>query len=115
MARLARADLLVTGVHRLAAHITGLDRIHAPEVVEYGLQAPETASGKSGEFLLCVGHVVLPFFAVSVLFCRIEADQITVCRIRAAAKSGAHRLRTLRGSEQDVPKRPARRRTPGPR
>src|SRR5436190_20848195 len=109
MARLARADLLVTGVHRLAAHITGLDRIHAPEVVEYGLQAPETASGKSGELLLCVGHVVLPFFAVSVIFCRSEADQITVCRIRAAAKSGPQRLRTLRGSERERRTEPARR------
>src|SRR5207247_7747317 len=103
MARLARADLLVTGVGRLAAHVTGLDRIHAPEVVEYGLQAPETASGKSGELLRCVGHVVLPFFAVSVLFCRIEADQITVCRIRAAAKCGGPHLPSLGGIEHEPP------------
>src|SRR5438552_17316033 len=74
VARLARADLLVTGIHRLTAHVTGLDRLDALQVVEYGLQAPETASGKSGDFLPCVGHVIFPFFALSVLFCRVEAD-----------------------------------------
>src|SRR5260221_7284169 len=29
----------------------------------------------------------LPFFTVSVLFCRIEADHITVCRIRVRGKA----------------------------
>src|SRR5258706_16464671 len=96
MARLARAHLLVTGVRRLAAHVAGLDRIHALEFVEYGLQAPETAAGKSGDFLPCIGHVVLPFFSVSVLFCRVEAGHLTVCRNRSAAEPGAHRLRTPR-------------------
>src|SRR5258706_15706813 len=96
MAGFPRADLLVTGVRRPAAHVTGLHRIHALEIVEYGLQAPETASGKSGDFLPCIGHVVLPFFSVSVLFCRVEAGHFTVCRIRSAAKPGAHRLRTPR-------------------
>src|SRR5256885_14948368 len=95
MARLARADLLVTGVRRLAAHVTVLDRIHAPEIVEYSLQAPETASGKSGEFLLCFGHVVSPFFAVSVLFCLIEAFPITVCRIPSCAQCRDHPLPSL--------------------
>src|SRR6266540_130593 len=89
MARLTRADLLVTGVRRLASHVAGLDRFHALQVVEYGLQAPETASGKRSDFLSCFGHVVLPFFTVSVLFCRVGADRITVCRIRSAAKSPA--------------------------
>src|SRR5882762_8201275 len=72
MARLARADLLVRGVRCPAAHATGLDGIHALEIVEDGFQAPETASGKSGDFLLCDGHVVSPFFAIGVLFCRVK-------------------------------------------
>src|SRR5258708_35110780 len=87
MARLARADLLVTGVRRPAAHVTGLHRIHALEIVEYGLQAPETASGQSGDFLPCVGHVVSPFFAVGVLFCRVNADHVTACRIRSSGQA----------------------------
>src|SRR5256885_10678042 len=104
MAGFPRADLLVTGVRRRAAHITRLDRIHALEVVEYGLQAPETASGKSGDFLHCLGHIVLPFFAVGVLFCQIEADRITVCRIRSAAKPGARCLRVPEESNMSLPR-----------
>src|SRR5260221_6993420 len=36
----------------------------------------------------------LPFFTVSVLFCRIEADHITVCRIRVRgqARDASYRL-----------------------
>src|SRR2546430_8872633 len=34
--------------------------------------------------LPCVGHVVSPFFAVGVLFCRVKADHVTACRIRHA-------------------------------
>src|SRR5256885_10262755 len=115
MAGLARADLLVTGVRRPAAHVAGLDRIHALEVVEYGLQTPETASGKSRYFLSCVDHVVSPFFADGVLFCRVEADRITVCRIRSAAKPVAHRFTSPGGIEHESPAQPARRSTLCPR
>src|SRR5258705_12019999 len=68
VAGLARADLLVAGVCRLSPHVAGLDRFHALEVVEYGLQAPETASGQSGDFLPCVGHVVCLFLRLACYF-----------------------------------------------
>src|SRR5437899_476453 len=102
MAGLPRADIRVSRVRRPATHVTGLNRIHSLEIVEYGLQAPETASGKSGDFLPCVGHVVSPFFAVGVLFCRIKADHITVCRIRSAGQARRVRYRPSEESNMSL-------------
>src|SRR2546429_5968568 len=52
---------------------------------------------------LCVGHVVSPFFAVGVLFCRIKADHIiTVCRIRSAGQARRVRYRPSEESNMSL-------------
>ena len=46
------AYFVVGGVRSLAAHVTGLDRLHALQLVVHGFQAPETTAGKSRNFVV---------------------------------------------------------------
>src|SRR5205085_8899699 len=46
MAAAPRAHLVVVGIRGLAPHVTGLDRLHALELVEDRLEAPEAAAGE---------------------------------------------------------------------
>src|SRR5215467_1167776 len=56
-----RADLRIGRVRGLPAHVSGLDRFHAPQIVEYRLQAPEASASKRRDFLCRVNHVVAFF------------------------------------------------------
>src|SRR5712692_3052296 len=68
VAGIPRADVLVARVRRPSSHIAGFDRLHALQVVVYGFQAPEAASGESGDFLARVGHVVCLFSRIACYF-----------------------------------------------
>src|SRR3981189_831038 len=96
VAGLARADLLVAGVCRLSPRVAGLDRFHALEVVEYGFQAPETASGKSGDFLSCVGHVVCLFLRLACYFVGSRPTTLQYAESGWAAMPGMHRTDSRR-------------------
>ena len=63
MAGLARADLCVGRVRRLPAHVPGLDRRHPLQIVEHGLQAPETSSGEGRDLPLPLSVISLRLFS----------------------------------------------------
>ena len=64
MAGIAAADVLIGRGRGVPAHVTGFDRMHALQLVEHRLNAPETTARQGGLFKgrgrITIAHCLLP-------------------------------------------------------